>query len=362
MNAIAAIYDCVDDAEAYAALPAALAARLGGRSCVIFDMDEDLRPFAIQSSYFPPEQIALQLTGEIAAIDILTRIAVRPEFIGKVNTSERFWDVSAFRRTPFFHEAVRPFDDDTARAMGGLWRTHGGYMSVAVHLGSGRRGFAAADVAAMNEMLPHVRRMLELRRRLGAAEARAVLSESALDGQADAVFVVDAQGRPQLMNCRAKALLDGGDGLVMTRVGLGAVRAGECRTLALAIARACARQDGHGGALRVSRQRGPPLRVLVSPLSCGQLTHALLLVNDPARIDQEAVAKLRAFYGLSEAEAETAVALSRGLTPHNVAAMRGVSMPTVRTQIRHALSKTEARGIAELVGLIVSAPGRATPN
>jgi DNA-binding CsgD family transcriptional regulator len=103
---------------------------------------------------------------------------------------------------------------------------------------------------------------------------------------------------------------------------------------------------------------GPALRAIVSPLSAGAGTHALVVINDPAAMDPGRVADLRAFYGLSHGEAETAVALARGLAPADVAASRGVALATVRTQIRLALRKMEARGIPELVALVASVPVR----
>ena len=356
MSAIAAIYASIDDHEAYAALPGVIAGHTGGRSCVIFEMDDALRPLTIQSSYFPAEQIALQLTREISAIDVLTKAGAQPGNIGQVNSSEAYWGVDEFRRTPFFNEAVRPFGDDTARAIGGVWRTKGGYLSVASQLGSGRRGFERADLAAMNELFSHVRRMLELRERVGAVTTRAALLESALDQQADAIFIVDSRGHLQLLNARAKSLLERGDGLHLSRTGLRAGIYQESQRLSQAISEACARTGRHGGVLRISRHSGPSLRVLVSPLAAGPATRALVVVNDAAHVAPDKVANLRGFYDLSQAEAEIAMLLARGLSPQSAANARGVGIPTVRTQIQNAMRKTDARGIAELVAVVVSAP------
>jgi DNA-binding CsgD family transcriptional regulator/PAS domain-containing protein len=361
MDAIAAIYDAVDDDDAYQALPAAIAAHVDARSCVIFGFDAARRPTSLVSAYFPPDMIALQLTHEIAALDVWTPIGVRPGFIGRVHNAEDFWDVPAFRQTAFFNEAIRPFDDDTARCLGGVAPIDGGYMSMAVHLGSGRRGFEAKDKAALGELFPHARRVLELRARLAAAEGRTALSIGALDARHDAVFVVNATGRPLLMNASAQAMVASQDGLILSRIGLRARHDAANRLFVDAITAACGRRGAQGGALSLPRPSLSPLRALVSPVQAGHRTHALVVVNDPARTDPQQVANLRGFYGLSMAEAETAVVLARGSTPQEAADLRGVSLPTIRTQIRHLLRKTEARGIPELVALVTSAPGRAAP-
>jgi DNA-binding CsgD family transcriptional regulator len=183
-----------------------------------------------------------------------------------------------------------------------------------------------------------------------------VLSEAALDQLPSAIFVVDAMGRPLLMNRQAQALLARQDVLALTRIGLRPRHGGREQALRGAIAEAC---QGRGGALSLPRPGGPALRLLVSPLEARGEIHALLIVDDPAATDPAQEENLRGYYGLSAAEAETAVALARGMTPQDVAASRGVSLNTIRTQIRHALRKTEGRGIPELVALVASAPRRA---
>lgn len=54
-----------------------------------------------------------------------------------------------------------------------------------------------------------------------------------------------------------------------------------------------------------------------------------------------------------------ALGLAGGLSPTDLADSRGVSLPTVRTQIRQALAKTSANGIAQLVALVSSLPRHA---
>lgn len=68
--------------------------------------------------------------------------------------------------------------------------------------------------------------------------------------------------------------------------------------------------------------------------------------------DETAVELFRSAYGLTHAEARVAVLLASGLRLPDVAAERGVSVETVRTQIKLIKNKTSVRDIPALVRLL----------
>jgi DNA-binding CsgD family transcriptional regulator len=63
--------------------------------------------------------------------------------------------------------------------------------------------------------------------------------------------------------------------------------------------------------------------------------------------------KLQADYGLSPAETEVTIALSNGADLRAIAAVRDVSILTVRTQIKTVFFKTGTRSQAQLVSLVL---------
>jgi DNA-binding CsgD family transcriptional regulator len=79
----------------------------------------------------------------------------------------------------------------------------------------------------------------------------------------------------------------------------------------------------------------------------------LVVLTEPPVAD--AVDAVVSRLGLTRAEAEVALALAEGLTPGEIAEARGVSLNTVRNQIRAALHSSGTRRQAELVGLILRA-------
>jgi DNA-binding CsgD family transcriptional regulator len=120
---------------------------------------------------------------------------------------------------------------------------------------------------------------------------------------------------------------------------------------------------GAGGMLRVTRRTQPPLAVLVAPLPTRlhpapalAPSLALVLITDPADSPILAAQALQQLFGLTAAEAGVALALVAGRSAEEIAAERGVSVPTVRTQIRQLLAKTGALHLRDLVRLLAGLP------
>ncbi|MBV7257529.1 alpha/beta fold hydrolase [Pacificimonas sp. WHA3] len=70
------------------------------------------------------------------------------------------------------------------------------------------------------------------------------------------------------------------------------------------------------------------------------------------RIDEAAAAAFGSAFSLSDAEAAVAASLGQGLQVAEIAERRGVSMHTVRTQVRQITQKTGANGIAGLIKMV----------
>jgi DNA-binding NarL/FixJ family response regulator/PAS domain-containing protein len=228
--------------------------------------------------------------------------------------------------------------------------------------------FSSNDVVLLQILLPHLQRALELRQRLGDNERAAGLSRAVLDALPAGVTIVDAGLRIQFANSAARAYLSKqGPGLYALRSGpfsgsslylTAGVRedAGTLRRIV-----ASATSGGPGGSMRVVAGEVASVAVLVSPAPPllvedvtnargGGTAEALALVVI-RRLDRKAPPPgdmLCDLYGFSRAEAEVAAALSGGVSADDVARRRGVSLMTVRSQIRSILDKSECENLRDL--------------
>jgi len=352
------IYEAVSDDEAYAALPAAMAALVGARSCVILGFDSALTLRSAATSYFSSEMIDFQMSEEARHLDIWTAFGAQRHRIGLVGNTEDFWDPAHFLGTPYFNECIRRFGDDTVRSLGGVIQSADGYLSMAVQSGRGARPFDDGDAALIARHMPHVFRMLDLRARLGAANARGDMLQQALDQSPSGVLAVDGAMRIQAANRRAMAILAAGDGLRSSGGRLSAVDGPLQDRITQAVRSAAGRGERRADAILIARASGlASYRVLVTPVRSAQ-PMVLVIVDDPEDHDPSLATSLARMFGLTGAEAALAALLADGLTPEQAAETREVRLTTVRSQIKSLLEKTEARRLTDLVRLLARAPRR----
>jgi DNA-binding CsgD family transcriptional regulator/PAS domain-containing protein len=251
-----------------------------------------------------------------------------------------------------------------------------GLMPVCLHRADGEAPFEAGDARVLDQLLPHLRRAMQLRHRLKAASSSSSSpATAALDALSTPVVVVDAEMQVVLANAAAETIVAGGTGLrlVYQKTGSGprsrvlaALHHDDDRALG-ALVQAAALEGASGGGLRVrDASLAPTLAVLVSPLprrlasgsgdrsGCvpGQALVLIRDLRDALRAPPPDI--LRRLFGLTAAEAEVACALYGGATKAAVAAQRGSREATVKSQVDAILSKTGAANLRDLERLLAS--------
>ncbi len=227
--------------------------------------------------------------------------------------------------------------------------------------------FDEVHVRLLRALMPHVQRALELRLRLAQDEHAASLTHAAVNALTVGVAVVDASLRIRFVNDMARQYLAGPEaGLALKRpgpfAGSGIYLAAMSRDDAASLRRlvSSATSGGAGGSMRLNSRAGSVLAVMVTPaplqlsndvydMNVGHAREALaLLILRPLdrKVSPQA-AILCEMFDLSRAEAEVAVALSGGASAEDVARGRGVSLMTIRSQIRSILGKSEAENLRD---------------
>ena len=114
------------------------------------------------------------------------------------------------------------------------------------------------------------------------------------------------------------------------------------------------------GGLLLRRTTGEPLPLALMPVpEQSRLMRerpgvATLMTAADLRSPSARAQRLRVFYGLSSAEADLAVLLCcDGLSPQECAGLRGVSIGTIRTQIKSIYAKTAVGRAAQLTSLVM---------
>lgn len=224
-------------------------------------------------------------------------------------------------------------------------------------LRSAKQGPAGTrEKALFSAIAPHVRSAVTMR--LALEERGAELIGGTLEAVSAAAFVLDFGGRVAAMTPAAEALVSGPAPRLRLAGGrLAGRNPQEDAAVAGFVARAVSvesRTDapppvvlrGQGFPLVLESMAAPPFRHGFGFAPC-----AIAVVRS-GEGRAGALSTVRAAFGLTPAEVDVVAALCDGKSPDEIAIERGVSIDTIRSQIRGLLVKTGARRQPELVALI----------
>jgi DNA-binding CsgD family transcriptional regulator len=232
------------------------------------------------------------------------------------------------------------------------------YLSLGRPPGDERFGDAARR--QYESLAPHLQRVNRMQARLDALTLNNALATSCLDRVQAGVLVVNKSRHVMLINAHGSRLL--GRDLSIAHRQLRCSTPAQDEQLRRLVLQACA-VPASGGAMRIPRHGGvAPLLLHTLPMPTGHELAgllpeplALIVIGDPA-VDAPSLDVYRELFGLSAAEAALLAALARGTSVADWAAERGVSVATVRTQLRSLFDKTGTDTQARLLRLVKSVP------
>lgn len=262
------------------------------------------------------------------------------------------------RRTdPFIVDHLRRYDIPHI-CLTPLLRKEDSLVGLAVIRSSSQGEIDARQRRVFASLAPHVRAAVRTQMSLEHQGAR--LMAGALEALALAAFICDRRGAVKAMTQAAEALVSAGTALRLKGGVLGAAAA-ESRALADALDAATGGLRHPGSPLTstlVIRGGACPTLVLdVLPLprcehAFGFEPRALVVVRGTESTDDRRRAVLGSAYRLTAAETEIALRLAQGESALQIAQSRGVSIGTVRSQIKTILSKLGVSRQAELVARV----------
>jgi DNA-binding CsgD family transcriptional regulator len=228
----------------------------------------------------------------------------------------------------------------------------------------GGRRFTDDDLRLGDLLVPHLARAFRLYRRFGGAQHEHLALAEVMNRLPFGVMLVDRERRPVVSNRTADRLVGLNDGLSVSTGGLRAANASDDAVLQRLLGEAIARARDNSPTDRVmaiSRPSGKrAFPVLVSPLLEGEPGDvaedavASVLLGDSDARQAIAAEVLQAFYDLTPAEAELVGLLAQGVSLEEAAKRRGVTINTVRSQLKNVFAKTETNRQGELIRLVLT--------
>ena len=361
---VGAIYEAGHDPSLWQRAIDAIDAHVGGAHFAFYGQDRAAGLFlgSIGTRYDPDLMGAFE--RHYAHLNpFVAGLATRP--VLEISPGTRWVSHASLRRSEFYDGFFRP-SGDLGPGMGGVVARDGQRMAVI----SAHVRFRDEDRlmprlgATLVRLVPHIRRAFDMQHRFAVAGA-GVVGGTALG--AGAAMTLDVAGRVLHATPAAEAAL--ADGTRIGRRADGRLRFPGTRTqrwLETTLRRFASGEAGTGPDIRplgeaaagagvamlepIPERRDGIARIATA-LDPRRPVAVLLLRPSPADPARGARA-LRRLFGLTPAEAEVALALGAGAAPDEIAAAKGVSVHTVRSQIRSVFLATGCKRQGQVAALV----------
>lgn len=346
---VSLIYQCVLDDDAWLTLLGRLAQASGRRygSLFLWDRGNGQTPKASTISLCTPELLR-DYDQYYGVID-----PAQPFMVGR-DSGNWYHDVrdygkAAMARHPFYQELFRTHELGVSSAVK-LHEHDGAGVYLSLLTAQGAPMPSVAQQQMLDRLSMHLRQSARLSGRITRLELGIAQRELLLEQSQTAQWLVDVEGRVLYCNGTAERRMSEPTFPLRERQG-----------------RLTCTQESLTGLLRSACGKAGPKRAvsLRLPLLEGKLLIAPVRSDGRLRLETEQPLALVALltgqpkatlladlFACTPAEIRLAELIARGLSPEECAARLGVSINTVRSQLRALFRKTDTERQGELVGLL----------
>lgn len=355
------IYAAIEDDRAFDGLANRVAEACGTRSAILTLLENDAATL-IRANWWDQGFLATY-AQHFVHDDPWTALSLRLGRFGRAAALDSAMSPEEFQRTALYNDLMRQAGDDTGRCLGVAPPPGREGVMLAVHRAAGDAAFTAQDERRLDEIYGHVRRVVALRRTLAGERARGARLQTLVDQSGAAILHLDRSLRVVALSAAAEQLLEKRDGIFLRdrRLVLPIGIETELRAAVAAIIDRTAQARTALLCPRPSGDRAYRLRLLPAGFDGG--AGALLRIDDPdASPGPDWQVALRDAYGLSAMEADLASRLLADHSLDEIAAQRGVTRETLRTQLKSLFHKTGVTRQSSLVRLLATFPAARAGN
>jgi DNA-binding CsgD family transcriptional regulator len=225
--------------------------------------------------------------------------------------------------------------------------------------------FDDAAASRCEAIIPHLQRAIRLNQRISVRRKTIPQWTATLLDQIPAgIFLLNGRGAVLHANVFARAIMNLRDGIAIKGGRLTAIGRQSDAKLDRMLA-ACLSTHRRGGEMRVARTEGHwllsvcPLTEAAAGMTGEGHCRAWVWVSETEAASNDISRRLEALFGLTVAEQRVAAAFARHLSPAEIAEQQGVSLNTVRTQMRRIFDKLgvgRQAGVAHLLSQVSALP------
>ncbi|OYX33066.1 MAG: hypothetical protein B7Y99_07720 [Caulobacterales bacterium 32-69-10] len=256
------------------------------------------------------------------------------------------------RAFPKYGEACRRYDIGQG-ALAVLHRSAAGMVGLATLRSAAQGAPTDEQMRTFRRLAPHVLDAVRLRRMVDEQGTQFALG--ALDAISVCAFLCDYGGQVRGLTPGAEGLVGPDGPLRLKRGRLTAFRDADTEALAAATRRAAELPDQGVQTVVIRDRAGKPLAVEVAALPAqpwSMLFRPRVMLTVKRRPRPPSAEELMSAFGLTLAEADVTLMIARGMQRDRIAAARGVSPGTVKSQLQAIFAKLGVSRESEITVLL----------
>jgi len=354
------IYDAVDDVDALRDVLSGLCERIGGENGMLGVLMK--APGSLPSPVLFRLDPAVMQTLNARHLNNVWRRHMVTLPVKSPAASDSFISLDEVRRTDLYGEILEPWGvahgaffviDDTPKF----------HVLMNIFRSTTRGPFTSTELEASQELLPHLRRAMQLRFLLERGREQEKLALETLDKLTAGVLIVDSDAHVLFANMAAQEIAAARDVLVLNDGTVKPRQREQSDVFRRLVGSAIA--GGPGGSLLLSaHSHRLPVSALVTPLvgtlavslaAPGRRGAAAVFLSDPERHAFTSTEHLQTLYKLSPTEARVAWLIARSASVGGAAKVLGLAPETVRTHLKHIYAKTGVNRQSALAHLLATA-------
>ena len=352
--ALATLYDCVLEPQLWDEALAKLTRYVGGGAALLFHQDRVAKTGDFVRQYnADPHWTRLYFEKYVALNPVIPYLAFMD--VGSISSFQRIVPEAEMVASPFYQEWMKPQEFwDVVVAVLDKSATSTGMFGINRTRAQGAAG--DAELARMEAIAPHMLRVVTFARLFDGLQSQNAALRTVVEDAAEAVAILDADGRIVFANAAAKAAGERGAPFSVAANGLSFSRAGAGQALNDALARIRSGDMGGGAA---SIPLGADWTASVLPVGSGVRASAggaaaivslrKIVPGAPAPMDA-----LAAKFGFTPRELQVFMGIVQFGGVPEVAQMFGLAPTTVRTHLQRIFDKTGVRDQRDLIRIAMT--------
>jgi DNA-binding CsgD family transcriptional regulator len=241
--------------------------------------------------------------------------------------------------------------------------------SIAIMRDENTDAWSVGDVRVINEIIPHLKRALDIQAEFTHLRLKQDALMSGLDRLVIGLILYDRNVQAVYINPTAKAIIEAHPALELGEEGMFLSNSEDDRKLRKTIRDAASidSEDSWKQSVAIGVTHpdvDAPLPLLVTPMHAHLLTADLdyegaqvaVFLTDPNLQQPISVNNLVSVYALTRSEAQVAISIANGHSIEDIARTSNHSAHTIRSQLKSTFRKTGVSRQSELIKLLLTGP------